>query len=344
MTKTGDKSIIYIRRWIGFSAFMVFAMAVIGAITRLTESGLSMVEWRPLMGALPPLSEGEWNRVFALYQQSPQYQKINMGMELTEFKNIFFWEWLHRLWGRVIGIVYAVPMAFFWVKGMIPKGYKKHLIALLFLGGMQGVVGWIMVQSGLIDNPAVSHYRLAAHLMMAYIIFGWLMWLYYRLSPSPHHLVQAAGRGLKYHGALAGLFLFVTVTWGAFVAGVDAGMVYNEWPHMGQGRFVPSDMWFLEPVWLNPFENAAAIQFTHRWIAIVTLCVIAGFAWRVRSHALGFMVFIQVGLGIATLLTQVSIPLAAMHQAGAFILFALLLDGMSKISGSSRHKREDSID
>ena len=329
MTDKGAKSIIYIKYWLCVCAFMVFAMAVIGAITRLTESGLSMVEWRPLMGALPPLNDAEWMRVFDLYRETPEYIKTNAGMSLDEFKNIFFWEWFHRVWGRMIGIVYAIPLLVFWVRGMVPQGLKIPLAGLLVLGGMQGVVGYIMVLSGFIDNPSVSHYRLSLHLSIAFAIFAGLMWLIYRLSPSikPYASTFCQRR----HGWVAFAFLCVTVIWGAFVAGMDAGLIYNEWPHMGQGRIIPSDMWFLSPSWLNPFENAAAIQFTHRWIAAITFILVGTFAWRVQSWALGGMIGVQFALGIATLLSQVAIPLAAMHQAGAFILCALLLFDIYRI-------------
>lgn len=314
---------IPVRNWLGLTAFMVFAMAVIGAITRLTESGLSMVEWRPLMGAIPPLSEAEWERVFALYQQTPQYQKVTFGMEMAEFKSIFFWEWFHRLWGRMIGLIYALPLVFFWVKGMIPHGYKKPLIGFLILGGVQGVMGYIMVLSGLQNDPVVSHYKLAAHLFLAFLVFCFLVWYTLRLSPGVTPLPTSFCK--RRHGWVALGLLTLTLIWGAFVAGTDAGMIYNTWPHMGQGRFMPGDMWFLNPAWVNPFENAAAIQFTHRWLAALTLLAVGAFAWRTRAFALGGMVMIQFGLGIATLLTQVDLHLAATHQAGAFITACLLL-------------------
>lgn len=309
---------------------MVFAMAIIGAVTRLTESGLSMVEWRPLIGALPPLSDAEWNRVFDLYRQTPEYRHINQGMTLGEFQQIFFWEWLHRLWGRLIGLVYAIPLAAFWVKGLIPEGYKKPLIGVLILGGLQGAMGWFMVMSGLIDRPSVSHYRLAAHLSLAFIIFACVMWLYYRLSPQIKR--AEAIFCVRRHGWVALAFVACTIVWGAFVAGLDAGLIYNSFPYMGQGRLIPEDMWFLSPLWMNIFENAAAVQFAHRWLAIITMVVVGSFAWRVQSFALGGMVLVQVGLGITTLLLQVPITVATMHQAGAFLLLMLLLKDIYKIS------------
>lgn len=323
MNKSIDNTDFYIRLWLFVTAFMVFAMAVIGAVTRLTESGLSMVEWKPLMGAIPPLSEAEWNRVFNLYRQSPEYQHINRGMSLDEFKYIFFWEWFHRLWGRLIGLVYAVPLLIFWVKNKIPQGYKSKFLFLLVLGGMQGVMGWFMVMSGLVDRPSVSHYRLAAHLGLAFVIFGYLIWLIDSLSPITKP--RDTSFCLRRHGWVALALTSCTIVWGAFVAGLDAGLIYNTFPHMGQGRIIPEDMWFLSPAWVNIFENAASVQFMHRLLAMMTLAVVASLAWRTRSFALGGMVVLQVGLGIATLLSQVDISLATMHQAGAFLLLMLLL-------------------
>lgn len=334
MNKSNDNSVFYIRIWLAATAFMVFAMAVIGAITRLTESGLSMVEWKPLIGAMPPLSDAEWNRVFDLYRQTPEYRHINQGMTLDEFKYIFFWEWFHRLWGRLIGLVYAVPLAVFWVKNMIPQGYKRKFLALLALGGLQGFMGWFMVMSGLVDRPSVSHYRLAAHLGLAFIIFGYLVWLLDGLSPKIKS--QNTSFCLRRHGWAALFLTACTIVWGAFVAGLDAGLIYNTFPHMGAGRIIPEDMWFLSPFWINIFENAATVQFTHRLLAMVTLVIVLSFAWRARSFALGGMAVLQVGLGIATLLTQVSLPLAAMHQAGALLLLMLLLKDIYRISVSAQ--------
>ena len=309
-----------ISNWLFFTAFMVFAMAVIGAVTRLTESGLSMVEWRPLIGALPPLSEAEWNRVFALYQQTPEYQKINVGMELEEFKNIFFWEWFHRLWGRMIGLVYALPLAYFWISKKIPDGFKGKLIIGLVLGGLQGVMGWYMVKSGLVDRPSVSHFRLAAHLSLAYIIFAYLLWIAFDLRGNK---AGNASFCLKRHGWIALAFVFTTIIWGAFVAGLDAGLIYNTWPKMGP-HWIPPELSAL----VNIITEPVSVQFTHRWIAIITALVVLSFAWRTKSFPLAGMVFLQIGLGIATLMSQVAIPLASLHQAGAFILGGILIHAL----------------
>jgi cytochrome c oxidase assembly protein subunit 15 len=320
----------YIGVWLYTSAFMVFAMAVIGAITRLTESGLSMTEWRPLMGALPPMSEGEWLRVFGEYQKSPQYKSINAGMSLDEFKNIFFWEWFHRLWGRLIGLVYALPLLYFWLSKKIPAGYGLKFLGLLILGGAQGLLGWYMVKSGLVDRPSVSHYRLAAHLSLAFILFFLLfktaqnfVSLPSFLYPKPKKTDEKTFKTAKIYRILSGKLIALTIIWGAFVAGLDAGLIYNEFPYMG-GAFFPSDGAALSPFWLNFFENHATVQFTHRWLAMTTAVMIIAYCFTVRHFALLFMICLQISLGIATLISVVAIPVAAMHQAGALIVLALL--------------------
>jgi len=318
--KTNIKNSQSIVVWLYINAFMVFCMAVIGAVTRLTESGLSMVEWRPLIGAMPPLSIDEWNRVFDLYRQTPEYQKINAGMSLDEFKNIFFWEWFHRLWGRMIGLVYALPLVYFWVRGMIPSGYKKHLFGLLVLGAGQAIMGYVMVLSGFVDRPSVSHYRLAAHLMLAWIIFCGLIWVAMVLRPPKPNITSFCRRR---HGGASLCLLALTIIWGAFMAGKDAGLVSSTWPHMYQDVMIPDELKMMS---VNmALNNESVIHFTHRWIAALALVMILIFAWRVQSFALAVIVFVQFGLGIATIMTHVSIPMAAMHQGGAFVLSAILL-------------------
>ena len=306
-----------ISNWLLLSAFMVFAMAVIGAITRLTGSGLSMVEWRPLIGALPPLSTEEWTRVFDLYRQSPEYQKINAGMSLEEFKQIFFWEWFHRLWGRLIGIVYALPLLYFWIRKQIPQGYGLKLLIGLLLGASQGLMGWYMVKSGLVDRPSVSHFRLAAHLSLAAVIYCYLIWLAFDLR---NVLFHKSSFCLKRHGWIALTLSFITLVWGAFVAGLDAGLLYNTWPMMGT-HWGPPELTSM----LHILTEPASVQFTHRWIAIVTAIMVLTFAYRMKSFPLAGIMLLQVGLGITTLITQVWLPLAALHQAGAFLLLGTLV-------------------
>lgn len=312
-----------ISNWLFFTAFMVFTMAVIGAITRLTESGLSMVEWRPLIGTLPPLSAEEWERVFNLYRETPEYQKKNFGMTIDEFKIIFFWEWFHRLWGRLIGIVYALPLLYFWIRKQIPEGFHGKLLIGLVLGGLQGLMGWYMVKSGLVDRPSVSHYRLAAHLSLAFVIFSYLLWIGLSLrsiSPRPSSFCK------KRHGWTALALLSITIIWGAFTAGLDGGLIYNSWPMMGP-HWIPPEVKDVFSVATNP----AAVQFFHRWIAIFAALFTLAFAWRLKSYGLGAMVVIQVGLGIVTVISQVHLHTAATHQAGAFILIGLMIYNLKRL-------------
>lgn len=341
MTPEQQKQLKTLSNWLFFCCGTIFAMMIIGAITRLTESGLSMVEWRPLIGALPPLNEAEWVRVFTLYQETPEYQKINFGMTLAEFKNIFFWEWFHRLWGRLIGLVYALPFAYFLLRKWIPAGYKLKLFGLLILGGLQGVMGWYMVKSGLIDQPAVSHYRLAAHLSLAFILYMCLLWLGLSLRQ------LAAGKtaltpvksGLYTHGIVTLFFLALTIVWGAYVAGLDAGLVYTDtFPKMG-ATWIPEEVFFYDPMWKNFFNNHAGVQFAHRWLAMITAVIVISFALHaakkgftnIRIAALGLMVILQVGLGIATLMSNVHLHIATAHQAGAILLFTFLIMSLHKI-------------
>lgn len=314
--------------WVFTVAFLVFAMAVIGAITRLTESGLSMVEWKPLIGAIPPLNEAEWERVFNLYKETPEFRHKNFWMGMDDFKNIFFWEWFHRLWGRLIGIAYALPLIYFWVRDMIPQGFKTHLVIGLILGSLQGALGWYMVVSGLVERPSVSHFRLAAHLGLAFLIFGYLIWLGMVLLGKPFN---AASFCIRRHGWVSLFFVTLTIIWGAFTAGLDGGLLYNEWPLMG-GRFVPMDVVGASSLLNDP----AGVQFVHRWLAIITAGIVLSFAWRIKNGPLAAMMFIQVGLGMATLLSQVHIHTAAAHQAGAFIVVGLLIAQLYTLRSASR--------
>lgn len=306
-----------IRNWLFACAAMVFTMAVIGAITRLTQSGLSMVEWKPLFGALPPLSTAAWEHVFDLYKQTPEFRLKNSWMGIEDFKQIFFWEWLHRLWGRMIGLVYAIPMIVFWMRKEIPQRYKSKFLGVLLLGASQGFLGWFMVKSGLVDRPDVSHFRLAAHLLLALVIYCCLLWLAFNFTS-----VNEAGATFrrKRHGWIAFGFLAFTIMWGAFTAGLDGGMIYNTWPMM-DSHWVPPEVTGIFSVLHNP----AAVQFFHRWMAIATFVAVFSFAWRLKNFPLMVMIFVQVGLGIATVMSQVVIPVAALHQAGAMVLLGLMI-------------------
>ncbi len=321
---------------------MIFAMAVIGAITRLTESGLSIMEWAPVTGALPPLGEAEWRRLFALYQEIPEYQVLHREMTLEEFKAIFWWEYVHRLWGRLIGVVFAGPFLWFWLRGRLSRRLVPHLVAMLVLGGLQGGLGWFMVASGFAGRTDVSQYRLVAHLAFALAIYGYVFWIALTLLyPTPKPADDLGARGLRgapiLRGALATItvLIAVTVVSGGFVAGLDAGFVYNSFPLM-DGRLVPSDYGALEPWIANPFDNPAAAQFNHRALAILTLLSVVGlWLWSRRlalpersRSAINLVLaaaMVQVGLGIAALLLVVPVWLGALHQAGAIALLTAAL-------------------
>jgi cytochrome c oxidase assembly protein subunit 15 len=317
---------------------MIFLMALIGAITRLTESGLSITEWQPVKGALPPLSASDWQKAFDLYKATPQYRAINQGMSLEEFKNIFFWEWLHRLWGRLIGLVYAAGLVWFWVRKEIPQGFKLPLFAALVLGGLQGLIGWLMVKSGLQPGMAsVSPYRLAAHLAMALVLYGFIYLQILRLWPLPHLL--RAPTGLRVHAGIGLAMLSLAIVWGALVAGLDAGKIYNTFPDMN-GRFFPSDFAALPNYWQNLFENPAAVQWMHRCITISTAVVLLALALGIQKTfegnknaqwvalAVGTFSLLQPALGVATLLTGVNIYLGVAHQAGAIMLLTAVLTSL----------------
>ncbi len=335
MTSDSDKnrSNRAVGLWLTATALMVFAMMIIGAITRLTESGLSIVEWRPLIGVLPPMSETEWQRIFDLYRKTSEYAIENAGMSLEEFKTIFWWEFIHRLWGRLIGLVFALPFFWFLLRRQIPSGYVKHGWILLFLGGLQGVIGWWMVQSGFVDRSDVSQYRLAVHLAMAFLILGYLVWLAIGLlAPAVRFTVPVPGR-LRRLGAACHAVIFFTVISGALVAGSNAGFIYNDWPFMN-GDLIPDDLFYMTPAWLNVFENLATIQFDHRLLAYLTLATVTVTWLTGRRHplpqqarhainALFAAALVQAGLGISTLMLVVPLPLAVLHQAGAAITFCL---------------------
>jgi cytochrome c oxidase assembly protein subunit 15 len=319
--------------WLFFCAFAVFLMAIIGAITRLTESGLSIVRWEPIAGTLPPMDAEGWNRAFAAYKESPQYLKVNSGMDLEAFKKIFFWEWIHRLWGRLIGLFYALPLVFFWRR--IPAERRGAFLGILALGALQGIIGWWMVTSGLVDEPAVSHYRLAAHLMLAVIIYACLFRLALAIGLRPSRdAAKLSGLRKFLKACIAAVLL--TMTWGAFTAGLDAGMVYNDtFPFMGDNLW-PNEMLQFQPFWKSFFVEHATVQFMHRLLATLTFIKIMvlvkrGLPFnpppRIRKllAATAVAAVAQVALGIATVTTHVHIHVAATHQAGALALLTLLV-------------------
>ena len=318
--------------WLLVCCALVFAMVVLGGVTRLTGSGLSMVDWRPLMGALPPMTDEVWQKTFEMYQRTPEFLKVNADMEVDDFKGIFWLEYLHRLLGRTIGIVFLVPFLVFAWRGYIQKKEWPKYALMFVLGGLQGVLGWYMVMSGLVDNPAVSQYRLVAHLAAAFLIYAYMFWVALSLKfPSDSDLAHP---WYKKTLALATL-ITVTVMSGGFVAGLKAGKIYNTFPLMGE-YWAPPGMFALEPWWRNFFDNMATVQFDHRILAITTFVLIIGYWAQIRKtelparvakavNALLHTAALQVALGIATLLLVVPVPLAATHQAVAMLLFTVAL-------------------
>ena len=314
-----DRALVW---WLFGMSGLVATMVVIGGVTRLTGSGLSMVEWRPLIGILPPLTETEWLRVFKLYQTSPEFLQVNINMDLAGFKVIFFWEYVHRVWGRILGLAFGIPLLFFWLSGRIPQGYGLPLLGLLALGGVQGIIGWWMVTSGLVDNPAVSQYRLATHLSMALLILVLLLW-------TALNLRFGRSKRPSGHAAMTLLLVALTIIAGAFVAGMDAGLLYNEYPLMGDG-LIPVE--YGENGLFDPFDNPASAQFHHRWIAVLAVLAVAGLwvsGFRKRSgaivHIMAVVVISQFLLGLTTLLLGVPVWAGALHQAGAVMLLSIVL-------------------
>lgn len=318
-----------VRRWLWVCAAMIFAMVVIGGITRLTESGLSITEWRPVTGALPPLTGTAWQAAFAKYQLIPEFRAKNAGMTLAEFKTIFWWEYVHRLWGRLIGAAFAIPLIWFVATGRVRGALTWRLAGLLALGGLQGAVGWWMVASGLVDRIDVSPYRLATHLGLALIIYALIVRLALELSGNP----PLRGARPEWFGRLVIAAVALTILAGAFVAGTDAGRVYNSFPLM-DGRLIPAGYADLSPWWLNAFENVATVQFHHRWIAVATLVLSLAYVGSLHARAadqrtrrrasyLGAAILAQVGIGIVTLLHAVPVALGAAHQAGAVVVLTL---------------------
>ena len=314
-----------IATWLLAVAALVFVMVVVGGITRLTESGLSMVRWEPISGIVPPLNDAQWQAEFAAYKAYPEYQKINRGMSLAEFKAIYFWEYLHRVLGRLIGLAFALPLAWFALRRAIPRGYGPRLLLLLGLGGLQGFIGWWMVASGLVDRPDVAHDRLATHLTLALVIFAALIWtaLDLRQQDSP-----AAARPAGWVPFFVPL-LFLQMIWGAFVAGLNGGYAFNTWPLMGDSFMPPYVAEVTRQAITNLANDAVAAQFVHRTLAIVVALFalhIAGKLWRAgagsRAFTLGLAVLLQFTLGVATLVSGVNITLGVAHQAGAAVLLA----------------------
>lgn len=321
--------------WLWLGAALTFSMLVVGGVTRLTQSGLSIVEWEPLVGVVPPLNEAQWQDAFAQYQRFPEYRQLRPDMTLAEYKTIFYWEYAHRLLARFIGVVFLVPFLFFWARGYLKGPLARRLLLLFGLGALQGLMGWFMVASGLVDRPSVAHERLAAHLLLAFTIFAFCLWTAADLLPKR----REASRSRLYGWLVAfGVILVLQVTYGAFVAGLDAGLAFNTYPLMAGGWWPPA-AWRLDPPLRNLLDNIATVQWIHRTLPLLLLAIALGLVvatWRGRrapggrlelgwAAVLAALVLVQGTLGVATLLSFVPIDLAATHQATALVLFGTWL-------------------
>jgi len=323
-----DRTLNPVAIWLLVCCALVFAMVVVGGITRLTHSGLSIVEWQPIVGAVPPLNDDAWREAFRKYQDTPQFRQVNPHMDLDGFKRIFWWEYVHRLLGRAIGAAFLLPLVWFAAHGRVSRELTWKLAGIFALGGLQGAMGWYMVQSGLVDDPRVSQYRLAVHLSLALAIYAAMLWI--ALGLLFQRTREAGPRAFAF--GLAAL-VFVQAIAGSFVAGIRAGLAYNTFPLMN-GHLVPPGMFVIEPWYLNFFNNIATVQFDHRLIAWLLAILVPWFWVRTRGAApraklaaslLLAALALQIALGISTLLLVVPVPLAAAHQAGALLVFTAAL-------------------
>ena len=322
----------YVRAWLVAMAALVFCMVIVGGATRLTDSGLSITEWQPLLGAIPPMTEAHWLEALEKYRQIPEYQLINKGMSLEEFKFIYWWEWAHRFLGRVIGLAFFLPFAYFAVTGALTVKTAIRCGVLFVLGGLQGALGWYMVASGLVDRVDVSQYRLAAHLTLATVIFGAILWVLFGLAQSR----RSPSGGREWMALLLVGLIILQVAAGGFVAGIDAGFGFNTWPLM-EGALVPPGLMVAEPWWRNMFENALTVQFNHRVLAYVITLVALAYAYVVRSRTsliLLAAIALQVVLGIWTLLWAVPLWLGLAHQGGALLVLTAALWNLHSVLAS----------
>ena len=335
-----DRQIAY---WLFFCAAVIFGMILLGGVTRLTSSGLSMVDWKPIMGVIPPMTQTDWQEMFLKYQQFPEYQKINVGMSLEDFKPIFMYEYLHRVLGRLIGVIFIVPFLFFYFSRRIKTGLTTKLVIMLIGGGCQGLLGWYMVKSGLVDNPHVSQYRLTAHLGAAVLIYGFILWTAFGL------VLTARAQPVELQRFSMGLsaLIYLMILSGGLVAGTHAGNAYSTWPLMGDS-FVPAGLYAMTPAWLSAFEDITTIQFNHRMFAYLIVALVVAFAIRafrfgivgrlkVGIFCLIGLLGMQVTLGISTLIFYVPIPVAAAHQVGAVALLTASLFISHCLSNGLRH-------
>ena len=336
--KRDNKKVIY---WLFTGCVLIFIMVVVGGITRLTHSGLSIPDYKLISGAIPPINDQQWQEAFELYKQYPEYQKLNSNISLKEFKGIFFWEWLHRVIGRAIGLVFIIPFLYFLITRQLNKSTIKKTIILLILGGFQGFLGWYMVKSGLVDRPDVSHYRLAAHLTTAFVTFAFTLWVALDLIFPIKQTINKTYRNLIRIGLA---ILFIQIIYGAFVAGLDAGFIHNHWPMMSEGKLMHETVLTEKtPVYKNFIEGRSGVQFVHRILAFivvisVVIIYIKGKKIAVSNHQLNglnsllILVGIQSLLGVLTILLQVPLWLGIAHQIGAFLLLSSMIFTLHRFS------------
>jgi heme a synthase len=320
--------------WLIFCAAVVFGMIMLGGVTRLTHSGLSMVDWKPLMGIIPPLTEQAWLETFEKYKQFPEYQKVNFGMDVEGFKRIFMYEYLHRVLGRLIGVLFFFPMLYFALRKRVRAGVMPHLWVLFVLGGLQGLMGWYMVMSGLVDEPRVSQYRLTAHLGLAVLIYAYMLWLAFDLTFLRQQEKSVVERPLARWSGVMVVLVYLMILTGGLVAGTRAGFAYPTWPLMGDS-FIPQGLYQGSPAWLAAFEDITTIQFNHRMFAYLLFVLLNVLAFKSYQQGAGkkrlaailvvVSLLLQVTLGISTLLLHVPVALATAHQGGAVVLLTATL-------------------
>ena len=333
-----NKKVIY---WLLTGCILIFIMVVVGGITRLTHSGLSISNYKLISGTIPPMNDVEWKEAFDLYKQYPEYQKLNNHFSLEDFKDIYFWEWLHRFIGRFIGIVFMVPFAYFLIKKQFTKATLKKSILLLALGSFQGFLGWYMVKSGLVERPDVSHYRLALHLTTAFITFSFALWIALDIKFPEKKAINTSLRNLI---RITYILLIIQIIWGAFVAGLDAGFLHNHWPLMNDGKLIHETVYTEQSSLLKNFiEGKSGVQFIHRYVAYIVVGFIALIWFKAKKtvltklqsktlKALLFIVLLQFILGVFTLLYQVPVILGVLHQVVAFFLLAVMTVTLHRFS------------
>ncbi len=336
--KKDNKGVVY---WLLTGCFLIFVMVVIGGITRLTHSGLSISNYKLISGTLPPMNQVEWQEAFDLYKLYPEYQKLNNHFTLEDFKDIYFWEWLHRFIGRMIGLVFFIPFLYFLIKKQLTKPTIKKAILLLGLGAFQGFLGWYMVKSGLVDNPDVSHYRLAAHLTTAFVTFAYTFWVALDLIFPDKKQIDKGFRKLVRWGLA---ILFLQIIFGAFVAGLDAGFIHNHWPMMSEGKFMHQTVYQEQsPIYKNFIEGKSGVQFVHRMLAYIVVAFVLAIWYKGKKrdltcyqlnglNALLIIVGLQFLLGVLTIVYQVPVWLGVAHQIGAFLLLTVMIFTLHRFS------------